>query len=357
MLNFTQKALKTCALAAFVVSACLVASAQDKLYLTDVYTIEDLRSDIFGVPQLCDKVGDGVFVARYYNYKAYNDIYFLGNKNDFAQVYGHMGNGLGMGRSLNDVLPITLTEAGKYYEITVNLNDMSYEAKTYEVADYMDPIFYEYGAEVFNTWESFVPGSDDEYLPADNAWLQPFLIGSGALPAEIEPFVQDPNNKHLYMWAAPHTLEVGEMDFMIHVKHPHGWWDAISWRVDNDKECEVFMYYGTIVKRAYLQWAYGSDCDWKLWNEDWDYRKNFVPDNRCRPYVNTPGQYMLYFDSHLGRAKLVPYSGTGGIESLQTSSSEGPAVYYNLQGMRVDNPTSGLYIKRQGNTSTKVLLR
>jgi len=357
MANFTQKALKACAVAALVVSACSVANAQDKLYLTDVYTIEDLNSDVFGVPQCCDKAGDGMFVARYYNQKVNNAVYFLGNKTDFTDVYGLKGAGLGKGMLLEEVDPIILPEAGKYYEITVNVNDMSYEAKTYEVADYMDPIFYEYGAEVFNTWESFVPGSDDEYLPSADAWLQPFFFGTGDSPSNIEPFVQDPNNKHLYMWAAPQDLEAGEMNFIIHNKHSHGWWDAISWRVDNDKECDIFMYYGTIVKRAYLNWAFGPDCDWKSWNEIWDYRKNFVSDIWCHPVVKTPGQYMLYFDSHLGRAKLVPYNGTDGIESLQSCSPEGPAVYYNLQGVRVDKPTSGLYIKRQGNTSIKVFLR
>lgn len=34
-----------------------------------------------------------------------------------------------------------------------------------------------------------------------------------------------------------------------------------------------------------------------------------------------------------------------------------PIEYYNLQGLRVDNPTGGLYIKRQGNRVTKVIVR
>lgn len=33
-----------------------------------------------------------------------------------------------------------------------------------------------------------------------------------------------------------------------------------------------------------------------------------------------------------------------------------PAVYYNLQGMKVENPTAGLYIRKQGNKVTKVIL-
>ncbi len=34
-----------------------------------------------------------------------------------------------------------------------------------------------------------------------------------------------------------------------------------------------------------------------------------------------------------------------------------PVEYYNMQGIRVANPTNGLYIKRQGKTSTKVMVK
>lgn len=34
-----------------------------------------------------------------------------------------------------------------------------------------------------------------------------------------------------------------------------------------------------------------------------------------------------------------------------------PVEYYNLQGLRVDNPTNGLYIRRQGNNTTKVFVK
>lgn len=34
-----------------------------------------------------------------------------------------------------------------------------------------------------------------------------------------------------------------------------------------------------------------------------------------------------------------------------------PVEYYNLQGVRVDNPSNGLYIRRQGNSTMKVLIK
>ena len=48
-------------------------------------------------------------------------------------------------------------------------------------------------------------------------------------------------------------------------------------------------------------------------------------------------------------------SGTGVVDTLIDENA--PAVYYNLQGVRVDNPVKGLYIKVQGNKTTKVLVK
>ena len=39
-----------------------------------------------------------------------------------------------------------------------------------------------------------------------------------------------------------------------------------------------------------------------------------------------------------------------------TDNADAPVEYYNLQGIRVNNPTSGVYIRRQGSTTTKVLI-
>ena len=34
-----------------------------------------------------------------------------------------------------------------------------------------------------------------------------------------------------------------------------------------------------------------------------------------------------------------------------------PVEYYNLQGVRVENPANGLYIRRQGSKAEKVIVR
>ncbi len=44
-----------------------------------------------------------------------------------------------------------------------------------------------------------------------------------------------------------------------------------------------------------------------------------------------------------------------GIEAIE--ATEAPVEYYNLQGVRVANPENGIYVRRQGNTVTKVVVR
>lgn len=45
---------------------------------------------------------------------------------------------------------------------------------------------------------------------------------------------------------------------------------------------------------------------------------------------------------------------SSGIGSVTVSDDNAPVEYYNLQGVRVDNPTPGIYIQRQGNKVRKI---
>lgn len=53
---------------------------------------------------------------------------------------------------------------------------------------------------------------------------------------------------------------------------------------------------------------------------------------------------------------LVSQWGDTSIDQI-TTTTDSPAVYYNLQGHKVDNPTSGIYIKVQNNCAVKVFIR
>lgn len=49
--------------------------------------------------------------------------------------------------------------------------------------------------------------------------------------------------------------------------------------------------------------------------------------------------------------------GTTGIDDIEAVDADAPVEYYNLQGVRVADPTPGLYIRRQGNNVSKVIIR
>ncbi len=49
--------------------------------------------------------------------------------------------------------------------------------------------------------------------------------------------------------------------------------------------------------------------------------------------------------------------GSTAVETIKINDSEEVIEYYNLQGMRVENPEKGIYIKKQGSKATKVILK
>lgn len=49
-------------------------------------------------------------------------------------------------------------------------------------------------------------------------------------------------------------------------------------------------------------------------------------------------------------------AGSTAITDIEAADENAPVEYYNLQGVRVENPSNGLYIRRQGNKVTKVII-
>ncbi|MDE6270394.1 MAG: hypothetical protein K2M12_06015 [Muribaculaceae bacterium] len=54
---------------------------------------------------------------------------------------------------------------------------------------------------------------------------------------------------------------------------------------------------------------------------------------------------------------LITENITDGVNEVESDLSDAPVEYYNLQGVRVAEPATGMFIKRQGNKVTKVYLR
>ena len=61
--------------------------------------------------------------------------------------------------------------------------------------------------------------------------------------------------------------------------------------------------------------------------------------------------------SEVNKLTLNQEGTTTGIEGVEAENENAPVEYFNLQGVRVQNPGQGLYIRRQGNRVEKVALR
>jgi hypothetical protein len=119
----------------------------DKMFLTDVFTVNELTSDLFGVP--IKMTGSSVpaetgyvFTTRYYAAAAGTEIKFIPQQTAFDPfVFGanpDVENGLLLG---TDAESIVLPAAG-YYEIKVDLQKMEYSATAYTPSDPLQSTMY-----------------------------------------------------------------------------------------------------------------------------------------------------------------------------------------------------------------------
>ena len=58
-----------------------------------------------------------------------------------------------------------------------------------------------------------------------------------------------------------------------------------------------------------------------------------------------------------GEMSAVAVDTTTGIADIDVDNASAPVEYFNLQGIRVANPTTGVYIRRQGNKVEKIYVK
>lgn len=74
-----------------------------------------------------------------------------------------------------------------------------------------------------------------------------------------------------------------------------------------------------------------------------------------------PGEHHVYsvtalYDKGESRFSNLAYSDPSGVE-IVSADVDGEAEYFNLQGLRVENPTDGIFICRKGSNVSKVVIR
>lgn len=99
---------------------------------------------------------------------------------------------------------------------------------------------------------------------------------------------------------------------------------------------------------------------WMWCNQAADYFKTST-EGYFNHLWNMTGICNNYYPLHISPRGTFDFEDLGeremvAIDNIGADSADLPAVYYNMQGVRVDNPAAGLYICRRGNTATKVML-
>lgn len=278
------------------------------LWLADVETSAELNADIFGVPMYVDHAidevtGDSIpytYIARYYNQKAGTKVRFLGQKTDFSPIcYGCDASDASLLSDDEETMQaITLNEAGVYYRMTLNIKTYSLKMETYPVSQAMAAFRTDlYGTEAFDVWGD------------GGSWMYNFTLGylnSG--PSGVKSFTQDKQNPNLFYLEEPLTIDADNntssgdngytTNFIIHNFHPSGWWDVVCYKPNSKEDPEFWPWWGNNSQLTTDGWQ-----DWPGYAT-----VRSQGDKWCKAPVPTSkfGDYRLYFDAHLERAKLVP---------------------------------------------------
>lgn len=142
------------------------------------------------------------------------------------------------------------------------------------------------------------------------------------------------------------------------------------WNIDNAIPCtkaeegNIFIYEGNLdtgLFRATTSKAWGkhirpkvNECEIGTDGLDGDFTYVDTPDYNWK--VTASGKYRLTFDLDNWTIKAEKKDETG-IDTVVDGDSDQPCVYYNLSGVRVEDPVSGLYLMKQGNKVSKVIIR
>lgn len=257
----------------------------EKIWLADVDSVDELNSDIMGVPMLCKHTGEFQYSADYYNAAAGTEICFLPQKASFSPVMFGADAADKTKLTFDNPEKIVLAEGNVYYHIEIDTKKGEYTLSTYPVSEAVDPFIFPYGdygsSTGLDTWNN------------GGEWLQELYFGIASGPKDVHRFDRDETNPHIYRLREPLHYEAGEkLSFIIHNWHSDGWWNFLSWRVDNSDDPELWNWYSENPNYENPEWT--------------GYKGKQAPDNWCKPTVPATGDYTFIFDTSTGWGRFIP---------------------------------------------------
>ncbi len=136
--------------------------------------------------------------------------------------------------------------------------------------------------------------------------------------------------------------------------------DAANSTATAENQAVVDLYSKSGVFQGYLS-SVGNNVAPVTFSVSTENGKTVIAQNPSEPayiVVNQNDAFVMWrglIESKITLDFEIP--GLSGISNVTVADENAPVEYYNLQGVRVENPANGLYIKRQGKTATKVFVK
>ena len=126
-------------------------------------------------------------------------------------------------------------------------------------------------------------------------------------------------------------------------------------REDNDVE-EINLYYQN--NDMWEDWNWYPAMDFSKKSDDGSYFSIPVTDD-LRSEIGEKPNSLGVGNSGLSlyRVSLIQKDSSSGIETIEAADENAPVEYYNLQGMKVKEPSNGVYIKKQGTKVEKIVTK
>lgn len=229
------------------------------------------------------------------------------------------------------------------------------------------------------TWDGSVPF----YHPTYNGCE----VSQAGVASNEVVFTTEPDNKWKVTEAGQYTITINITTLTISatylgapVKSPidtetlYLIGDICGWNMDNPTPCvkkdkNVFVYEGELPAGSFQATPVKGGSNWgakfivptsecyitKAGLTDYEFDYSAAHGNSWKVDAAEAGKYTLTFD--LNKWTLnVKYNVESGVSELVTDKNA-PVEYYNLQGVRVEDPANGLYLVRKGGKVSKVMIK
>jgi hypothetical protein len=253
-------------------------------------------------------------------------------------------------------LPISWNEAG---EITTN--EKVSGSYYFNIGD-----DYYQGFVVDAANSKYVKGDEDEYVELAGSFNQGYYVDD-LNNVKVRIYIEKNSETVVGNTITLYVSEYDGDDEVNYVSLPHYYTVeenvvTISNFLDGTDDLVLTYYNDGIVK---TNWKVGDNAGtYYVFNEQFS-SFNYDGDIDSAGWDEEDGETYTWLVITLGDGREVEItlynprelSYASGIADVNADANDGDVEYFNLQGIRVVNPANGIYIRRQGNNVSKVLVK